>query len=396
MPHRLPRTTVVALLVYCLSSGCDAPNLYVEPPPPTVTVSPPVQQEVVEYLEFTGTTEAVAHVEVRARVKGFLHKIHFEEGDVVSKDDLLFTIDPVEYRATVNQAQAAVEVAQSGFKLAEATYKRTSAAVEKNAVSVLDGLEAEARRDEAWARVKQRQAELEKATLDLGYTEIRASMSGRVGQKLVDEGNLVGASDYTHLTSLIQYDPIYATFDISERDLLALMERTREERKEKALSPEERLRKLRQIPAEMGLANDDGYPHQGRLYYIDQGVESGTGTLLMKAMFSNPPPIKIYPGLFVRVRIACQEPRQALLVPERALGSDQSGRYVLVVNDGNITRHRSIVPGQKLGTMRVITSGLGANDRVIVNGLLRARPGAKVTPVEATPPSGQSAQNKGN
>ena len=374
LTRSVPRSAPV-LLVLASLFGCDAPNEYVAPPPPKVTVSPPSREAVTEYLEFTGTTRAVATVEVRARVRGYLETVHFEEGQVVEKGKLLFTIDRDEFEIAEKQADAAVNDAQAAFDLAKAKAMRVKEAVEKKAVSVLEGLEADAQRDQARAMLERRNAELEKVQLDLSYTGISAPIAGRVGAKLVHEGNLVGSSENTLLTTIVQYSPIYADFDMSERHLLALRKKAGDDVK----SPGEQLEKIKQIPLELGLANEDGYPHKGNIYYIDQTVDADTGTLLIRGVFQNVP-VKILPGFFVRVRTPHLERPDALLVPERALGSDQGGRYVLVVDDENVVQHRRVVIGQRVGEQRVIDSGLKPEDRVIVNGMLRARPGGKVDP----------------
>jgi len=382
---------VLAILSSMVFSSCSERNEYVPPPPPTVTVSPPAREKVTEYMEFTGRTVAIASVEVRARVKGFLESQRFEEGDVVQKDDVLFIIDPSEYRATVDGAQASVGVAEAQLGLAEATYQRMESAVKTNAVSKLEALESEARRDAAKATLAERHAALARVKLDLDYTEIRAPIAGTVGRRLVDVGDLVGAGENTLVTTIVQYDPIYADFDMSERDLLALMKRRLPRVEE---SPKERLERIRKIPLEMGLANDEGYPHSGHVHVADQGLDPETGTLLLRGVFPNPHPPVILPGLFVRVRVPGDE-AEALLVSERALGSDQGGKYLLVVDKQNVVQHRSVVVGQKLGGRVVIESGIEPHDSVIVKGILRARPGGKVTPQDQEASAGSPEASGG-
>jgi len=341
-----------------------------------------VQKRVLVYRQFTGNTRAVETVEIRARVPGRLEKREFEEGDYVKKDALLFRIDPEEYEVLVDQGQAAVEVAQAALKLAEATYSRMAEAAKTDAVSELSVLESEGMRDGAKATLEQRRAELDKLELDLKYTKMYAPISGRIGRSLVDDGNLVGYSEKTLLTTIVQLDPIYVDFDVNERDLLEIMARAREKKHQEHI--EDRLEALRTIPIELGLANQgDAYPHKGRLYYADPTVDPGTGTLLVRGDIPNPEPAKILPGLFARVRVALKEPIDALLITERAIGTDQRGKYLLVLGKENVVEYRSVVLGPKDGTMRVIESGVEPEDRVIVNGMLRARPGEKVTPMEA-------------
>ena len=371
------RSIAKALLgvLVALAAGCGDSNEFVAPPPPKVTVRQPVQRPVTEYLEFTGTTDAVAEIEIRARVKGFLLSDHFTESDTVEKGALLYVIDPSEYEAQVDRAQGAVAVTRAALALAKARLTRLERAGETRAVSEIEVLEGRAERDEAAAQLAAARAELKTAQLELSYTEIRAPIAGRVGRHHVDVGNLVGAGESTLLTTMVQYDPMYAYFDLSERELLALLDQTTERR-----TGEDRVRRLAEIPIEIGRANDTGYPHEGHMSYADQGVDPGTGTFLIRSVFPNPEPFHLVPGLFVRGRTPARERQDALLVSERALGADQSGRYLLVVDDEGVVHHRPVVVGSSVDGMRVIESGLEPHDWVIVDGLLRARPGAKVDP----------------
>jgi RND family efflux transporter MFP subunit len=371
--------------------ACGRGNEYVEPPPPLVRVSPPLQQDVTDYLEFTGTTEAVAEVEIRARVKGFLDSLHFTEGDTLAKGDLLYSIDPAEYRAAVERAQASVERQRAGLGLAQARLERLEKALETRAVSELEVIEARAERDEARANLGVSVAMLETARLDLSYTEIRAPLAGRVGRSLVDPGNLVGAGENTLLTTMVQYDPIYADFDLSERQLLTLLDRVGETRDEA-----ERIDRLRKIPLELGRASDDGFPFRGNLFYVAQAIDPDTGTFLLRGIFSNPEPLQLLPGLFVRLRMPFQDREGALLVAERAIGVDQGGSYLLVVGDGDVVEQRRVELGAHVADKRVVLSGVAPGDRVIVEGLLRARPGAKVDPQPVgAAPAGTAAGSAG-
>jgi RND family efflux transporter MFP subunit len=372
-PHRIAKTSLGLLAAFAI--GCGDANEFVAPPPPKVTVRQPVQRPVTEYLEFTGTTDAVAEIEIRARVKGFLLSDHFAEGDTVEKGALLYVIDPSEYEAQVDRAQGRVAVTRAALALAEARLKRLERALETRAVSEIEVLEGRAERDEAAAQLAAARAELKTAQLELSYTEIRAPIAGRVGRDRVDVGNLVGAGESTLLTTMVQYDPMYAYFDLNEREVLALLDQTTERR-----TGEDRERRLAEIRIEIGRANDEGYPHVGQMSYADQGVDPGTGTFLIRGVFPNPEPFHLVPGLFVRGRTPARERQDALLVSERALGADQSGRYVLVVDEEGTVHHRPVVAGSSVDGMRVIESGLQPHDWVIVDGLLRARPGAKVDP----------------
>ncbi len=386
MKHAGASFLLFALLSLVLG-GCEEKNQYDPPPPPTVTVSPPVQKEVIEYLAFTGRTEAVQTVEIRARVKGFLEEIKFEEGDIVEARQPLFIIEQAEYEQAVRSAKASVAAANAQLSLGEATLERMKQAAKTNAVSQLGVLEAQAKRDVAVAGVDLAGAALDTAELNLEYTTIVAPIGGRIGRRLVHKGNLVGAREDTQLTTIVKYDPMEVVFDMSERELLALVAR---QRAQKNAPSKPDLQKLRATPLELGLANEKGYPHAGNIHYVDQGVDAATGTLLLRGRFPNPHPYTLYPGLFVRIRIPFPVAKESLLVPERALSSDQGGWYVLVVDSENVVQHRRIERGQKVDDLIVVTSGLEPQDSVVVNGILRARPGAKVTPQpqgESPPPA---------
>ncbi len=361
-------------LAAALLSGCDEQkNQYVAPPPPKVTVAEPVQQPVTLYLEFTGNTQAFQTVQLQARVEGYLLEDRpFREGDDVKKGDLLFTVQPEQYQAQLQQALADVQAQQAALDHAETELKRYSRLFEQKAAAATDVDNWRYQRDSAKAAFMNAQAQVDLAKLNLSYTRVTAPIDGRMGRRLVDPGNLVGAGGQkTPLADINLIDPIYAYFTINERDLL-------------------RVRKLQQesgagdyrdkpIPAYAGLANDPDYPHEGRIDFAAITLDPTTGTLLLRAVFPNAEG-KILPGLFVRVRVPVGGKPNAILVPEVALGFDQLGRYVLVVNDKNVVERRQVVTGPEEKGMIVIDSGLHAGERVIVNGLQRAIPGREVSP----------------
>jgi RND family efflux transporter MFP subunit len=366
----LARGAAVAAAAALLLTACGEQNRYVAPPPPKVTVARPVQQPVTQYLEVTGNTAPVNSVDLVARVQGFLQEIHYKDGDAVKKGTVLFTIEPEPYQVKLDQAKAAEDGAAATLKQAEAEYKRQSDLASRDfaSKSVLD--QAIATRDSAKAGVLQAQANTRTAEINLGYANVTAPFDGIVTAHLVSVGELVGTSP-TQLATIVQLDPIYVTFNISEQDVL----RVRAEMRRQGLTPAD----LKKVPAEVGLQSEAGYPHKGLLDYAAPTVNTATGTLPVRAILPNTDRA-LLPGFFVRVRVPVQQQADALLVPDVALGSDQGGRYVLVVNADNVVEQRKVTVGQSAGTMRVIEDGLKADDRVVVAGVIRAIPGEKVDP----------------
>lgn len=363
--------------------GCEQQNTYVEPPPPKVTVARPLQQDVTDYLEFTGTTDAVEAVEVRARVPGFLESKHFTPGTRVEKGDLLFVIEPKQYQAEFNAAKAEVASAVAQRQRAKIELERAQRLFKQRAGAEADVVKWRGERDVAAAAVVRAQARVEQAELNLAYTQVTAPVSGRVGRNLVDVGNLVGEKEPTLLTTVTRYDPMYAYFNLNERDLLKMLGIYREEIEAKGVDPDVDPATLVQIPLYLGLANEDGYPHVGQFDFGESAVDAGTGTLQMRGVFPNPGKVPILlPGLFVRVRMPVEERKGALLVTERAVGSDQIGRYLMVVDGDNTVEKRPVRIGQLLDGLVVVLGGLNADERVVVNGIQRARPGGKVDPEE--------------
>lgn len=373
--HRNPLAQVaVSLLLVWIIAGCGRGGEYVEPPPPKVTVAQPLEQEVTDYLEFTGTTRAFKEAEVRARVSGYLESMHFTPGTMVEKGDLLFVIDPREYEAQVHAAEAELESAKAQLQRARIELDRAQRLFEQKAGAEVEVVKWRGERGVVAAAVARAKAKLERARLDLSYTEVTAPISGRVGRSLVSVGNLVGADENTLLTTLVQYDPIWAYFSLNERQLLLLMRRALKKQTNPEANQEE------QSVIHLGLADEDGYPHPGQVDYVDQGLDPDTGTFVLRGSFANPKPHTILPGMFVRIRIPIDQRQAALLVSEQALGADQRGRYVLVVNEQNSVEYRSVQVGAAIDGLRVIEKGLQPDDWVVVKGLLRARPGAAVTP----------------
>jgi len=364
----------LAGLVLLATLGACHGNTYAPPPPPEVTVVQPVQQEVTTYSEFTGHTASIEAVEIRARVQGFLESVNFTPGTDVSQGDLLFVIEPDLYQARVDQAQANLQSAQAQAQAADAQLAITRAIFERNAGSRTDLVQKIQTRDQAAAAVLQARANLEVAKLDLSYTHIYAPITGRIDRNLVDTGNLVGAGESTVLASIVRQDRIYAYFDASERDLLRYRELNRRGQTVAAEGQHN--------VAYLGLATEEGYPHLGDVDYSSNRVNPDTGTIEIRAVFPNPDRI-LLPGLFARVRLPFTR-GQAILVPDVAIGTDQGGRFVLVVDENDVVQQRRVQVAGLVDTMRAIESGVTPNDWVVVNGLQRARPGAKVKPTRTT------------
>jgi RND family efflux transporter MFP subunit len=360
-------------------SACEQ-NSFVPPPPPKVEVAVPVQRAVTRYLDATGNTAPFKNVDLVARVQGVLQSINYQDGTFVKEGTTLFTIEPETYKLKLEQAQAAEAGAQASLRQAEADFKRQSDLVQRQAVSQATLDTSTATRDNAQANLQQAQANTRIAAVNYGYTNVVAPFDGIVSAHLVSIGELVGAASPTQLATIVALDPIYVNFTVNEQDVL----RIREDAKRRGISVSE----LRQLPVEVALQTDTGFPHQGKLDYISPTLNQSTGTLAVRGLLPNPNRI-LLPGFFVRVRVPYDEQKDALLVPAVALGSDQAGRYLLVVNGDNVVEQRKVMTGPLEGDLRVIETGLKPDDRVVTAGLLRAIPGQKVDPqlktIEAQP-----------
>lgn len=364
------------LLTLMLAGGCEEKNTFVAPPPPKVTVARPERKTVTDYLELTGNSQAINTVKLVARVEGYLVALHFQDGADVRKGDPLFTIQPEQYQAQLQQAKAEVQAQQAALWHAETEFARYSRLFEQKAAAATDVDRWRYERDSSRAAVANAQAQVEIANLNISYTQVVAPFNGRMGRRLVDVGNVVGAGGQeTVLAEINQIDPIYVYFTINEFDLLRIRERQ--------MAAGEGDYRTRPVPILAGLANESGYPHEGRIDFAAISVDPSTGTLLLRAIFPNPDRA-ILPGLFVRLRLPVGRDKDAILIPEIALGLDQIGRYVLVVDDKNVVERRAVKIGQAFGEMRVVAEGLKSDDQVVVNGLLRAIPGREVTPETQT------------
>jgi RND family efflux transporter MFP subunit len=364
--YRIP----VIVLALFLLTGCEQ-NTFVPPPPPKVEVAVPVQKSITRYLEATGNTAAIKNVDLVARVQGFLQSINYQDGTFVKQGTTLFTIEPETYKLKLEQAQAAEAGAQASLKQAEADFKRQTELVQRQAVSQATLDTSTSTRDNVQANLQQAQANTKIAQVNYGYTNVTAPFDGIVSAHLVSVGELVGVASPTQLATIVALDPIYVNFNVNEQDVL----RIREDARKRGMTVNE----IRQLPVEIGLQTETGYPHKGKLDYVSPNLNQSTGTLAVRGILQNPDRV-LLPGFFVRVRVPYDEQKDALLVPDSALGSDQAGRYVLVVNADDVVEQRKVQTGPLEGGLRVIESGLKGDDRVVVAGLLRAIPGQKVDP----------------
>src|SRR5882724_1251407 len=371
-----------ARLACCLALGglaaCGQSNTYQAPPPPKVTVAKPVEQKVTRYFEATGNTAAVNSANLVARVQGFLTETKYTDGAAVKKGAHLFTIEPEPYQLKLQQAQAAEASAEATVTQTQADFDRQQELVQRQAASKAAFDTATANRDNAKAKLLQAQADTKQAQINLDYTRVVAPFDGIVTARQVSIGELVGGTGTQVLATIVQLDPIYVNFTASERDVLHVRDLL-VKRGEKAAD-------LIGTAVEIGLQTDPGYPYKGKLDYIAPLVNQGTGTLAARAELPNERRLML-PGFFVRVRVPLQE-TPALLVPSVALGSDQGGRYVLIVNGENTVEQRKVEVGPTVGDMAVIESGLKPEDRVVTAGILRAIPGQKVDPQTKTAHAG--------
>jgi len=351
------------------------------PPPPKVTVAKPVVREVVEDDEFVGRFEAVDEVDIRARVGGYLQKIHFTDGAVVAKGDLLFTIDQRPFRAAVSQAEAALKIAQSQVDYTSKELKRAQELVTRGNISTSTVDERQQASIAAQAQVQAAQAALDNARLDLEYTEVRAPVGGRIDRNFISTGNLV-VEDDTILTRIVSLDPIYFYFDIDERSFLAYARDART----RGVALQEGAGSL---PVKVRLSDVRDGSFEGKLDFAENRVDPGTGTVRVRAILDNPDFI-LQPGLFGTINIPGSLPYKGVLIPDAAVAADQDRRIVYTVDaEGKVTPHQ-IRPGPRLYGYRVVREGLTGDETIVINGLMRVRPGVTVTPeMTELPPSAE-------
>lgn len=368
--RHIGRALAAAAAVVALA-GCEDKNSFVAPPPPKVDVAAPVERPVTRYIEATGNTAPIKNVDLVARVQGFLQSIDYQDGTFVKQGTQLFTIEPETYKLKLNQAQAAEAGAQASVRQAEADFKRQSELVQRQAVSQATLDTSTSTRDNAQASLQQAQANTKLAQVNYGYTNVTAPFDGIVSAHMVSVGELVGVASPTQLASIVAMDPIYVNFTVNEQDVL----RVRAEAARRGLTASD----LKQFPIQVGLQTETGYPHEGHLDYVSPTLNQSTGTLAVRGLVPNDKRV-LLPGYFVRVRVPFDQEKAALLVPDTALGSDQSGRYLLVVGGDNLVEQRKVQIGPLDNGLRVIESGLKPDDRVVIAGLLRVIPGQKIDP----------------
>jgi RND family efflux transporter MFP subunit len=353
-------------------TGCGEKPKPQPPPPPKVTVAQPLHQTVTDYLELTGNTQAIYTVQLVARVAGYLEQVLFQDGQIVKKGQPLFVIQRNTYEDNLRRAEAAIAQYRAQLQYAESQFARYSSLIQDNAIAQADLDNWSYQRDLAQANLRSAESQRELAKLDLDYTLVTAPFDGRMDRRQVDPGNLVGSGGSTVLASINQIDPIYVYFNISDHDLARLRKRAR------GIPGSS---DSRNWSVQVGLPGEDGYPHQGHLDFAAISLTTTTGTLLMRGILPNRDG-GILPGLYARVRVPLEQ-KASLVVPEVAIGHDQQGSYVFVVDEKNVVERRSVKTGPTVDALRAIDDGLTGKEWVIVNGLLKAGPGRHVTPERA-------------
>lgn len=371
-PCRLFVLCLAMSLGLALSAAADD----TPPAPPTVTVAQPVVKRIVEWDEYTGRFVAKQRVEVRARVSGYLDSVHFTEGQLIDAGHLLFVLDQRPFLAQVERARAELGRARTQHKLAQLEFERGRRLEKSRAMSRETLEERRAERDSAEAQVEAAQAVLRAAELDLGFTEVRAPMKGRVSDIRVDVGNVIsgGTAESTLLTTIVLLDPIELEIEASESEFMRYMR----------LDSEGRRRSSRDVenPVEARLIDEEGWPHKGRMTFVDNELDPVTGTMLGRATFPNPDHV-LLPGMFARARLYGEGEHDAVLIPDAAVVTDQATKLVMVVKPDNVVEARPVVLGGLYDGLRIVREGLTAGDRIIVNGVQRARAGQPVTPMTA-------------
>ena len=377
-PTQRLKSWIAMALVAALAASGAASAQTTTPAPPSVTVSPPLQKEITEWDQFTGQFQAVDFVEIRARVAGYLTEIHFQDGQTVKKGDLLFVIDPRPYEAALASMRAQLSQAEAQVDLAQVQLKRSTELRKRDFEPASSYDQRVSDLKVATAAVEAAKAGIRTAELNVEFTRIIAPMAGRISRHQVSIGNLITGGEggtATLLTTIVSLDPIYFNFDMSESDYLAYQRAT-----EKGLM---RSTRDNTVAVSLHLTDEKGWPHEGRMNFVENRVDRSSGTIRVRAVFPNPN-LLFTAGQFGRIRIPGSEPYKAILIPDAAVVTDQSRKMVLTVNDENVVVPKIIRPGPSYEGLRIVRSGLLPTDKVVINGLMRARPGSKVTPKPGT------------
>jgi len=375
LQHVQPGLLILVALV--TMSGCgnqtDSNAKPAQAQPPSVKIAQALIQDVTEWDEYTGRIEAVSSVDVRARVSGYLEKVNFKAGEKVKKGDLLFLIDPKPFSAQLNYAEAELERAKAKRELAKNDLGRAENLLRGKAISEEEFDARGKGLREAVAAVQSAEANVSTARLNLEFTKIRAPIAGRIGRELITEGNLVsgGGADATRLTFIVSTNPVYVYVDADERSVLKYRRQSQQDGSDNIGAG--------QTPAQLAVADETGFPHQGNLDYISPREDTATGTVTLRGVFANPDGL-LSPGFFARMRVRGNAPYPAILLPDRAIATDQAQRFVWAVNQDNQVEYRQVVLGAHIGQSRVITQGLKPEEWVVIEGLQKLKPGIKVNP----------------
>jgi membrane fusion protein, multidrug efflux system len=363
------------MAVACLLAGCGQGQKQAAAPPPKVTVAKPIERTIVDQDEYVGRFVPVDVVEIRARVSGYLDRIHFIDGQIVKQGDLLFTIDKRPFQNTVDQSRANLETAKSNLAFTQSDLTRAQQLVRERTISEQIYEQRMQAFRNSQASVAANEAMVRQAELDLEYTELKAPITGRIGDRRVTQGNLVtggAGGNTTMLATIVSIDPIRFEFTFDEASLL---------RYQRLAAGRNEVAGLGGTSVRLKLLDETEFSHTARMDFVDNVIDRASGTIRGRAQLANPDSL-LTPGMFARVQVPASAPYQALMVPDAAIGSEQARKFVYLIDQDNVARLRYVTLGQLVDDLRVIKEGLSAGDRVVVNGLMRVRQGVKVTPEE--------------